>query len=64
VSYYFSKMLDVSFDEAVTKIIEVLKKEGFGVLADINVKQTLKKKLDVEFRNYIILAACNPSFAY
>jgi uncharacterized protein (DUF302 family) len=64
VNYYFGKMLDVSFDEAVTKIIEALKKQGFGVLTDINVKETLKKKLDVEFRNYRILGACNPPFAY
>lgn len=64
MSYYLSKTLNVSFEEAVTKVIEALKKEGFGVLTDINVKETLKKKLNVEFRNYRILGACNPAFAY
>ena len=62
--YYFSKILNVSFDEAVSKVIEVLKKEGFGILTDIDVKETLKKKLSVDFKKYRILGACNPPFAY
>jgi len=64
MSYYFSKILNVSFDETISKAIEELKKEGFGVLADIDVQATLKKKLDVNFRKYRILGACNPQFAY
>lgn len=64
MSYYFSKTIQSSFEDAVTKTIDELKKEGFGVLTDINVKETLKKKLDVDFRNYRILGACNPPFAY
>ena len=64
MSYYFGKILDVSCNETLTKIIEALKKEGFGVLTDINVKETLKKQHDVEFRNCRILGACNPPFAY
>ena len=64
MSYYFSKTLCVSFDEGITKVTEELKKEGFGVLTEIDVKETLKKKLDVDFRKYRILGACNPSFAY
>lgn len=64
MSYYFSKTLNMSFDEAIQHITDELKKEGFGVLTEIDVKATLKKKLDVDFRNYRILGACNPPLAY
>lgn len=64
MSYYFSKKLVMSFDEAVLSVTEELKKEGFGILTEIDVTATLKKKLNVDFRNYRILGACNPPFAY
>lgn len=64
MSYHFSKTLDLSFDEAIEKTTAVLKEEGFGVLTEIDIKETLKKKLDVNFRNYRILGACNPPNAY
>ncbi len=64
MSYYFSKTVDFSFDEAVAKVTEDLKKEGFGILTEIDVKQTLQEKLNVDFRRYRILGACNPPFAY
>jgi uncharacterized protein (DUF302 family) len=64
MSYHTSKNLDITFDEAIDRVTEELKKEGFGVLTEIDVRKTLKKKLDVNFRNYRILGACNPPFAY
>jgi uncharacterized protein (DUF302 family) len=64
MEYYFSKNVKVSFDEALVKVVEELKKEGFGVLTEIDVQATLKKKLNVDFRKYKILGACNPPFAY
>lgn len=64
MKYGFSKAVDLSYDQAVTKVTEELKKEGFGVLTTIDVKETLKKRLDVDFKKYIILGACNPPFAY
>ena len=64
MSYYFGKTLEIGFEEAVNRVIEELKKEGFGILTDIDVRATLKKKLNVDFKNYRILGACNPPFAY
>jgi len=64
MSYHFSKTCDLAFDDAVSKVTADLKDEGFGVLTEINVQETLKKKLNVDFRKYKILGACNPSFAY
>ena len=64
MSYHFSKTINQDFDTAISKVTEELKKEGFGVLTEIDVKETLKKKLGVDFRKYKILGACNPHFAH
>ena len=64
MAYYFSKILNIPFDEAITKVTDELKKEGFGILTDIDVQATLKKKMNVDFRKYRILGACNPQYAY
>ena len=64
MDYYFSKTFTGSFENAIQKVTEALKAEGFGILTEIDIKATLKKKLDVDFYNYKILGACNPPFAY
>ena len=64
MKYFFSKILAIPFDDAILRVTDELKKEGFGILTEIDVKKTLKKKLDVDFNRYIILGACNPPFAY
>lgn len=64
MKYYFDKKLNQDFDAAVEKVTAALKEEGFGVLTEIDLKDTLKKKLDVDFHRYKILGACNPQFAY
>ena len=62
--YYIERTLAVAFDEAVSRTVDALKTEGFGVLTEIDVKETLKKKIGVDFPHYRILGACNPTMAY
>lgn len=64
MSYFNAKTVNLSFEDAVQRVTAELAKEGFGVLTEIDVQATLKKKLDVNFRKYKILGACNPPFAY
>jgi uncharacterized protein (DUF302 family) len=64
MAYHNSKKVSTSFEETIALVTEELKKEGFGILTEIDVKETLKKKLDVDFRKYRILGACNPPLAY
>ena len=64
MSYYFTTTVNEDFDGAIEKVTDELKKEGFGILTEIDVKETFKKKLDVDFRKYRILGACNPNMAH
>ncbi len=64
MEYGYKRQVKLAYNEAVKKVREELQKEGFGVLTEIDVKATLKKKLDVDYGNYVILGACNPPFAY
>jgi uncharacterized protein (DUF302 family) len=64
MEYFTSKTVNLSYEQAIAKVTELLKDEGFGVLTEIDVKDTLKKKLDVDFKKYKILGACNPNFAH
>ncbi|RDI97555.1 DUF302 domain-containing protein [Dyella solisilvae] len=64
MSYYFAKKLNMKFEQAIEHVTEALKSEGFGIISTIDVQETLKKKIDVDFRPYRILGACNPKLAY
>jgi uncharacterized protein (DUF302 family) len=64
MSYYFSKTIEASFEDAVSRTREALQQEGFGIITEIDVQKTLKSKIDVDFRPYLILGACNPAMAY
>jgi uncharacterized protein (DUF302 family) len=64
MEYGFSRTVDLTYEAAIQRVTEELKKEGFGVLTTIDVKETLKQKLNVDFTKYVILGACNPPFAH
>lgn len=64
MSYYFNTVLECSFDDAIERVTDELKREGFGILSQIDVQAALKKKLNVDFKKYKILGACNPPYAY
>lgn len=64
MNYYISKKIDATFEQAIDEVKEALAIQGFGVLSEINIHEKLKEKLDVDFRRYIILGACNPAYAY
>ena len=64
MSYYFAKTLTIGFEDAVRRTTEALKQEGFGIITEIDVRDTFKKKINVDFRNYRILGACNPTLAH
>ena len=64
MEYYFSKTISLTFNEAINRVTEVLKSEGFGVISEIRMHEKLKEKLGVDFKKYTILGACNPAYAY
>jgi uncharacterized protein (DUF302 family) len=64
MAYYFNKVLSIGFNDAIARTTDALKREGFGIITEIDVKDTLKKKINVDFRNYRILGACNPALAH
>jgi len=64
MTYHLSKKLGVPFNEAVEMITEELRKEGFGIITTIDLRETFRKKINIDFRNYVILGACNPRYAY
>ena len=64
MSYYIAKKLNVTFEDAILKVTDELKKEGFGIISEIDIQDKLKEKLNIDFRKYKILGACNPPFAY
>ena len=64
MEYYFSKTISLSFDEAINRVTDVLKSEGFGIISEIRMHEKLKEKLGVDFKKYTILGACNPAYAY